>query len=184
MLNRRQLLKTGLAGAALLAFARLAYGPVVPDRLYGVPEQASFKVLDAEGRTALAAIARVMLKGALPHDEAEFETALYQAVRGCDSAIAGLPGSVQTEVKELLTLLNGRLTRRWLVGVGPAWEQASDEEVSHFLNRWRFSSLSLLRSGYQALHQIVFAAWYGNPQAWVGIAYDGPPEFMKGYWNA
>ncbi|MBL8509017.1 hypothetical protein [Chitinimonas sp. JJ19] len=184
MLSRRQLLKTGVAGAALLGLARLAYGPITPDSLYAVPAQARFKVLDAESRTALAAIARVMLKGALPRDEAEYETALYQAVLGCDTAIAGLPMGVQAEVKELLALLNSRVTRRWVVGVGASWETASDEDIAHFLNRWRYSSFLLLRSGYQALHQIVFAAWYGNPQAWVGIGYDGPPKFMEGYWNA
>ncbi|QNM95033.1 hypothetical protein [Chitinimonas koreensis] len=184
MLTRRQLLKTGLAGAALLGVARLAYGPIVPDGQYAVPEVARFKVLDAESRTALAAIGRVMLKGALPQGKAEFDAALQAVVQGCDTAISGLPGTVQDEVKELLSILNGRLSRRWLVGVMSPWDQAGDDEIAHFLSRWRYSSLSLLRSGYQALHQIVFAAWYGNPQSWVGIGYDGPPKFMEGYWNA
>jgi hypothetical protein len=184
MLTRRQLLKTGLAGVAVLGISRLLYGPWRADAPYEVPKPQQFKVLDAQSRTALAAIARVMLKGALPRDEAEFETALHAAVLGCDTAIAGLPGAVQDEVKELLTLLSGRFTRRWVAGVSSAWSEASEAEIAHFLSRWRFSSFLLLRSGYQALHQIVFAAWYGNPQAWVGIGYEGPPEFVKGYWHA
>ncbi|GAB3247551.1 hypothetical protein [Chitinimonas naiadis] len=184
MLSRRQLLKTGVAGAALLAGARLAYGPFTPDPRYGVPAGAAFQVLDERSRTALAAIARVMLKGALPSGKAEFDVALYEAVQGCDRAIAGLPGTVQEEVKDLLALLNGRLSRRWLVGISADWSTATDDDIAHFLNRWRYSSLSLMRSGYQALHQIVFAAWYGNPRSWVGIGYQGPPEFMKGFWHA
>lgn len=184
MLTRRQLLQAGIAGAAVLGLARLAYGPIAAEPLYEVAHAGRFKVLDAESRTALAAIARVMLRGALPRDEVEYATALHAAVLGCDTAIAGLPGTVQDEVKELLTLLAGRFGRRWIAGVSSAWGEASEEEVAHFLSRWRYSSFSLLRSGYQALHQIVFAAWYGNPQSWVGIGYEGPPEFIKGYWNA
>ncbi|HEY9102681.1 hypothetical protein [Chitinimonas sp.] len=183
-MNRRQLLKTGVAGAALLGVARLAYGPLQPDPLYPASSGASFQVLDAQSRTALAAIARVMLKGALPSVPAEYAVALEEVVLGCDKAIASLPGTVQQEVRDLLAILNGRLSRRWLVGVTRDWSSASDEDIAHFLTRWRYSSLSLMRSGYQALHQIIFAAWYGNPRSWVGIGYQGPPPFMKDYWHA
>jgi len=183
MLTRRQLLKTGVAGVALLGAARLVYGPITPDPRFDSGAGA-LRVLDPKSATALAAIARVMLHGALPRDDAARHEALQQAVRGCDIAISGLPGTVQDEVKQLLTLLNSRLSRRWLVGVTSPWEEASDEQIAHFLSRWRYSSLLLMRSGYQALHQIIFAAWYGSPTAWPAIGYDGPPEFMKAYWHA
>ncbi|PHV12915.1 hypothetical protein [Chitinimonas sp. BJB300] len=185
MLTRRQLLQTGFAGAVVLGLARFAYGPITPDAVYAGGQPSRFKVLDAESCTAIAAIARVMLKGALPtNDTAAYAMALQAAVAGCDTVISGLPETVQDEVKDLLALLASRLSRRWIAGVSSAWEAASDDEVAYFLNRWRYSAFSLLRSGYQALHQIVFAAWYGNPQAWVGIGYEGPPEFVKGYWHA
>ncbi|MFC4158221.1 hypothetical protein [Chitinimonas lacunae] len=184
MLTRRQFIQTGIAGAALLGAARLAYGPLRPDPQYEVPAESRFRVLDGASRTAFAAIGRVMLAGALPRDEAEFETALHEVVLGCDTVVAGLPGAVRDELEELLALLNQPLGRRWIAGVTRSWSEASDEDIAHFLSRWRYSSLSLLRSGYQALHQIVFAAWYGNPRAWVGIAYAGPPAYMKEFWNA
>jgi hypothetical protein len=47
--------------------------------------------------------------------------------------------------------------------------------VSAFLARWRESRFDLLRAGYQALTQLVQAAWYGNPRAWGAIGYPGPP---------
>ncbi|MGQ5521830.1 hypothetical protein ACUHMQ_01065 [Chitinimonas sp. PSY-7] len=184
MLTRRQLLQTGFAGAAVLGLARFVYGPFKPDALYAASQLHHFKVLDAESRTAIAAIARVMLQGALPFGEAERETALQAVVAGCDTVISGLPELVQGEVEELLALLANRFARRWVAGVSSAWAVAGDDEIAHFLNRWRYSSLPLLRSGYQALHQIIFAAWYGNPQAWADIGYTGPPEFVKGYWHA
>jgi hypothetical protein len=34
----------------------------------------------------------------------------------------------------------------------------------------------LLRVAYFALHELVFAAWYGDPQSWPRIGYPGPPE--------
>jgi hypothetical protein len=37
------------------------------------------------------------------------------------------------------------------------------------------SGFMLLRSAYDALHQLVFAAWYGNPRSWPAIGYAGPP---------
>jgi hypothetical protein len=182
-LTRRQLIQTGIAGGLVLGFGRLAWGPVGAEPVYTVPDVKAFKVLDAKSRTAFAAIASVMLEGALPREAASREAALLSVVQGCDTVIAALPGMVQDEIQELLQILNNPFSRRWVAGVMSPWAQATPTEVTNFLNRWRYASLILLRSGYQALHQIVFAAWYGNPAAWVGIGYEGPPEFMKGYWN-
>lgn len=184
MLTRRQFIRTGIAGAAVLGLARFAYGPFSADPAFPVSEPEQFKFLDIKSRTALAAIAAVMLEGALPQDKAAHADALQAVVMGADTVIAGLPDTVQAEMRDLLMLLNQPLARRWLVGVTAPWQNASRDDIVHFLNRWRFSSILLLRSGYQALHQILFAAWYGNPRSWVGIGYEGPPEFVKRLWKA
>ncbi|MDK2124177.1 hypothetical protein [Parachitinimonas caeni] len=183
MLTRRQLIKTGVLGGALLGVARFGYGPLEADPVYAVVDPARFKVLDAASRSAMAAIGRVMLAGALPEAPAARDIALQEFVHGADIAISGLPGVVQDEVKQLLMLLTNRFTRRWVVGITKPWGEASDDDIGNFLSRWRYSSLVLLRSGYQALHQVVFAAWYGNPHAWVGIGYDGPPAFVKDFFK-
>ncbi|WP_374355599.1 hypothetical protein [Chitinimonas sp.] len=184
MLSRRQLIKTGLAGALLLGTARLAHGPFRAAGILPFADERHFRILDAPGRTAMAAIARVMLADALPTESALRQAAIEAAVHGCDVAIAGLPLLVQEEVKDLLALLNQPLSRRWLLGVQADWLEADDIAIANFLTRWRYSSFSLMRSGYQALHQIVFAAWYGSTAAWGGIGYEGPPAFMKDFWNA
>lgn len=184
MLTRRQFIRTGMAGAAALALGRLAYGPFSADPTFPVTATEQFKFLDAKSRTALAAIAAVMLEGALPQDEVTHEDALQAVVLGADTVIAGLPDKVQEEMRDLLMLLSQPLARRWVVGVTSPWQTASRDDIVNFLNRWRFSSILLLRSGYQALHQILFAAWYGNPRSWVGIGYEGPPEFVKHLWKA
>ena len=118
MWTRRQFLKAGIAGGALLVAVRAAYGPLSPDPL--APEDAGFTydVLSAKERTVLASVAPVMLAGALPADPAERERAVVEVIRGVDRAVSGLPPSVQGEVAQLFALLGFPLTRRLLAGVG------------------------------------------------------------------
>ena len=149
--TRRALLQTGAGGAVLLALGGCA-APANHDAM-------------------LRAVARVMLEGALPNGD----DALAAAVRGVKVAIAGLPPAVQDEVHQLFGLLEFPLTRRFVAGVGP-WDHASDAEVVAFLQRWRTSNAQLLRSGYQALHQLVLSGWYGGDAAWARIGYPGPPR--------
>jgi hypothetical protein len=65
---------------------------------------------------------------------------------------------------------------RWsLIRSTHTWSDATPDEVDAFLARLRDSRIELLRAAYDALHQLVFAAWYGNSGAWTAIGYDGPP---------
>jgi hypothetical protein len=52
--------------------------------------------------------------------------------------------------------------------------------VAGFLARWRTSRFDLARAGYQALTQLIQAAWYDNPVAWRAIGYPGPPALAAG----
>jgi hypothetical protein len=150
LITRGALLRYGAGGAVLLTLGGCAGGS--PDAM-------------------LRAVARAMLRGALPAGDAP----LSRAVAGVHVAIDGLPPAVQGEIAQLFGLLNFPVTRRVVAGVGP-WERASDGEVSAFLERWRTSGSTLLRSGYQALHQLVMAGWYGQDEAWARIGYPGPPR--------
>ena len=62
-----------------------------------------------------------------------------------------------------------------VAGVRSTWAEATEEEVAAFLRRWRTSRFGLLRAGYQALTQLILAAWYGNPASWERLGYPGPP---------
>ncbi|MBV1775772.1 hypothetical protein KSF73_08585 [Burkholderiaceae bacterium DAT-1] len=179
-MERRQFLKAGLFGGVLLAAGRLAWGPVGGSQPAGSPH----RHFSAASASALHAIAAVMLAPMLPTESAAHARALDQCVAGIDTVIGGLQPSIQKEFAELLQLLENPIARRWLIGVMPDWQSATPEQVGHFLNRWRWSSLKLLRSGYQGLHQMVFAAWYGQAENWQGIRYPGPPAFMKDFWHA
>jgi hypothetical protein len=102
---------------------------------------------------------------------------LCAVLQGVDAAIMALPPALQHELRQLLDLLTNPWGRRWLAGVARPWEQASAAQIEGFLRRWQLSRFSMLRSGYQALHALIMAAWYGNPRSWAAIDYRRPAPF-------
>ena len=134
-----------------------------------------YRFLGPGDRELFAALAVPMLGAALPAEASARATAIEQVVRGVDIAADGLQPGVQSQLQQLFGLLEFPLSRSVLGGVWDGWSDASPEAVSAFLDRWRFSGISLFRSGYQALHQLVMSAWYGQNAAWARIGYPGPP---------
>jgi len=161
-LTRGELIRTGFAGSVLLAAASCAHRATAPR--------------DSQRHQMIAAIAGVMLAGALPPSGQARTDALGEVVRGVDIAIAGLPPVVQGEISQLFGLLSFPLTRVLAAGVMSNWGDAPPREIETFLRQWRYSSITLFRSGYDALHQLVMAGWYGNDLAWPRIGYGGPPK--------
>jgi hypothetical protein len=170
MITRRTFITTGLLGAAALATARWLRGPHAP------PGDPSFRVLDADAQAILRAIVPVLLAGALPVATDAKRAAVAETVRGIDVAVSGLAPSAQDELRQLFALLALPPARIAIARVSEPWDQASEADVRACLDRLRGSSLALLRSAYGALHQLTFAAWYGNPASWSRIGYPGPPE--------
>ncbi len=162
-LTRRELLKTGAAGVALLTLADCA--------------RRSGTIDDAQ-RNVVLKIAGVMLDGAIPASDPQRARALAEAASGFAIAVGGLPPHVQAEVQQLFSLLTFAPTRRLIAGL-PPWNDATPAQIAGFLTRWRFSGFQLLRSGYDALHQLVMAGWYGNDDAWARIGYPGPPKVVR-----
>ena len=130
--------------------------------------------LDGEARAALQAIAAAILDGALPREAARREPALAAAVGGVHAAILGLPPATQKEVRDLFGLLALAPARRLLTGIANGWDNATPAQVGAFLQGWRLHRLGLLRTAYQALHDLVLGAWYAQPSSWEAIGYPGP----------
>jgi hypothetical protein len=174
LLTRRQMIETGAAGAIVLALTSCARSKAPAAPPFDDPSY-RYRVLGGGTRGLIAAVAGAMLAGALPGDAAGHQTALVQTVRGVDVAVSGLPPSVIDELQQLFGFLEFPLTRALAAGVWSSWSDAGARDVTKFLARWRFSGVALFRSGYQALHQLVMAAWYGNAASWARIGYPGPP---------
>ena len=172
--TRRELIVTGSAGIALLALANCAQPKSPPDGRFGDP-QYGYGFLNAADRTIVAAVAAAMLRGALSANLADARAALIDVNRGVDAAVLGLPPNVRDEIRELFGLLAFPPARALAAGVWRSWETADPAVVAAFLERWRFSGIALFRSGYQALHQLIMASWYGQAQSWPRIGYPGPP---------
>ena len=101
-----------------------------------------------------------------------------EVVVGVDKAVAALQPAVQAELQQLFALLNFPVSRRLLAGVSQPWLKAPTDEVAAFLQNWRDSRFTLLRSGFHGLHQLILAAWYGSPNAWAAIGYAQPAHVL------
>ncbi len=176
MLSRRRWFELALGGATALAVVRLAR-KATPAR--AAQPRARESALDPAARGIVAAIAPVMLAGALPELGERESSALRDVVDGTDAAIASLTPSVQREIAQLFKLLGFPPARFLVAGVHGSWEEAGAQEIERFLQSWRTSRIATFRSGYDALHQLILAAWYGNPAAWRRIGYPGPPALGK-----
>lgn len=176
MFSRRQFIKTGIAGALLLAAAAMFQKPL--DRA-GKQALVAGNPLDASLRTVIPAIAPVILQGAFPVAGTQRAAALERIARGVALAVGALGAASQKEVAELFALLAFAPTRIAVAGVTSSWDQAGAADIEGFLRRWQHSRLDLLQSGYQALHDLVLGAWYADPQSWAAIGYPGPPALLK-----
>lgn len=174
MPTRRSFLFAGIAGAAALAAAAWLRGSRDVSRV-ARPLQ-PLAALDADAAAIIAAIVPALLDGALPAETEAADRAVDATVANVAAAIAGLPPAAQKELGQLFALLAFAPTRIALARVDAPWRDATRDQVIAFLERWRTSRFLLLRSAYDALHQLVFAAWYGNPASWPAIGYPGPPK--------
>jgi hypothetical protein len=170
LLTRRRFLQVGLAGAAVLAAAR-ALGQGAP----ATPRQ----FLDAEGASLVQALAGVVLAGSLPTEAAARAMALREVVDAFDRAVSGLAPAIRDEIGQLLGLLRFGPSRVAFTGLWAPLPEAPAADIAAFLSRWRESRFDLLRAGYQALTQLLQAAWYDNPRAWAAIGYPGPPPLVS-----
>lgn len=177
MTTRRSFILAGTAGAAALAAAGWLRG--TGSAAATGSAGGALAALDHDAAQIVAAIVPVVLGGALPRDADTRASAVNVTVANVGRAIAGLPPAAQGELGELFALLALPPARWGLAGVDEPWDRAPPAAVAAFLDRWRTSRFMLLRSAYDALHQLVLAAWYGNPESWPAIGYPGPPEIGR-----
>jgi len=167
MVTRREFLRVGVGGAAVLAIARIGHAQTAGPADGG---------LDAPAREVLAAVVPVILDGALPADSESRAPRVAATIDRIGRSVAGLPPHMQAEVGELFALLAFAPGRRLIAGVRAPWREATPEDIAAFLERWRHSGWTLLRQGYLALHELVLAAFYADPGSWPRIDYPGPPR--------
>jgi len=167
--TRRQFLQVGLASAALLATVRYL------ERSEAAPAP-NHRVLDASAVVIVAAFVPIVLDGSLPEEPEARARAIRETVEGFDRAVSGMSLPTQKEVDQLFGVLRFGPARLAFTGLWQPVEESTPEDVAAFLARWRNSRFDIQRSGYQAISQLIIAAWYANPASWSVIGYPGPPK--------
>ncbi|MBX3632017.1 MAG: hypothetical protein KF695_03800 [Simplicispira sp.] len=165
-MQRRTLLKLGLASGAVLALAGGAAVLLRPGLEQGR--------LAPAARPLFASLGRAILQGTLPTEPGPQARALDGLVERVDALAQNLPLPVQAELSELVGLLCTAPGRRLLAGLAPGWEEARPEEVRAALDGMRFSALALRQQAYQALHEIVGGAYFSEESTWKVLGYPGP----------
>ncbi|GAA6134557.1 hypothetical protein NBRC116188_13460 [Oceaniserpentilla sp. 4NH20-0058] len=171
-MNRRDFLKLGAASSAALTVTSLT--ATLSGCSDSLPANSKWLILRESDRTLLTAIMPVMLKGHFPTTVNEQADAIQQVLLIIDGGLAKFGPHNIKQVQELFTLLNFGLSRGLTTGVWSKWENASEAEIEHFLQRWRDSSVSLFNLGYNGLNKLIAASWYGLPEAWLKTGYPGP----------
>lgn len=167
-MQRRNVLKLGLASAAVLGLAGGAAALLEPGLQRGK--------LSAPARAVFAAVGRAVLDGSLPGVPASAQVALLGMLERVDALTVMLPPHAQAELSQLLALLSTTAGRLGVAGLAPAWPDASVAEIQAALQSMRTSMLTLRQQAYQALHDIVGAAYFSHPSAWAMLGYPGPLE--------
>ena len=161
--SRRSFLKVGLLGTLALATAGGLY------RMTRPAETSAPFILDDAARSVLLAVVPAMLKDAVS-SPADIEAAITRV----GDAIHGLPLATQKEIQDLFALLALGPSRRLLAGIPDDWSRAKPEDVSAFLQDWRFSRIALFQSAYLGLHDLIAGSWYSHESTWASIGYPGP----------
>ncbi|KQZ86525.1 hypothetical protein [Pseudomonas sp. Root562] len=169
-LSRRGLLKFSLGASAFLATAGL--GASLTGCSSGAP-QSGFAALRSGDLLFLRALLPVMLDGAVTAER--MPAAVDGTLKSLDYNLDHLSPQMLKLTRQLFDVLGMAVTRGPLTGIWGSWENASADDIRHFLDRWENSSLNLLRMGHSSLLQLVMMAWYGRQESWAHCGYPGPP---------
>jgi hypothetical protein len=169
-LSRRGLLKFSLGASAFLATAGL--GASLSGCSSSTPAN-GFVILRSGDVLFLRALIPVMLEGAVAVEK--MPASVDQTLRSLDNSLNHLSPEMLKLTQQLFDVLGMAVTRGPLTGIWGSWENASADEIRHFLDRWENSSLGLLRMGHSSLLQLVMMAWYSRAQSWAHCGYPGPP---------
>lgn len=170
-LNRRQLLKLGLFGTAVLATA----GGIASLSGYAVDSSApGFQQLREDDLPMLRRLIPTVLAGALPTTQQA--AGIEDVLLALDNNLNRLSPSLNRQVLQLFDLLTLSVTRGPATGIWGSWENASDEAVQAFLIRWENSSFALLQQGQSALTNLILLSCYSSSASWPQCGYPGPPR--------
>lgn len=122
----------------------------------------------------LSAILPALLYGALPTDSTAAVAALQRTEQAVTDFMAFLPVRQQQQLDQLFNLLANRFGRLGLSGYWLTLDKLTATELLTLLQRWRDSYLLLLQQAFHGLRELLYGAYYGQPEHWQALAYTAP----------
>lgn len=160
-MHRRQFIMAGLALAGSAALGIKFWH-------YSVSPQPNNRHL------VLAAILPALLYGALPTDKQAAIAALQRTEQAISDFMPFLPLRQQQQLDQLFNLLAHRFSRLGLAGYWQTLDTLTVKERLAILDAWRDSYLALLQQAYHGLRELLYGAYYGQPEHWQPLAYNAP----------
>jgi hypothetical protein len=158
MLSRRTFIKVGLLSSTALIGACSNTNHNASNKLSDVVQGRTYQFLNQQDQILLTVIATVMLKDVASLDQDK----IMQLLTTIDKTLEFMPAHLRDEISTLFSLLNNLFSRVALTGVWDSWEQASNEDISQFLDSWKSSRIDQLRAGYKGIHDLVYGAHYAH----------------------
>ena len=160
-MHRRQFILAGLAIAGTAALG-------VPLWHYSVSTQPENRAL------VFSAILPALLYGALPADGAAAAAALQRTEQALHDFIPYLPKRQQQELDQLINALAHRVSRLAITGYWVSVKELTINARLQMLQRWRESYLVVLQQAYHGLRELLYGAFYGQPEHWQNLNYTAP----------
>lgn len=167
-ISRRQLLRYGLGGSAILLLGGvgLALQPGRERRPAG-----GLQALDPRAFSILAAAVDRMIP---PREGFPSPASLGTAER-IDAFLATCHPSVQKEFRQALHAFENGLVGLVFEGRTRAFTSLPPDAQDRSLRAWRESPWTFRRTVYQAIHGLAMAVYYSSPETYAAVGYPGPP---------
>ncbi len=165
-MQRRQFIMLGLGAGVGLSLGLTLY-PVL---------QSSTQQRSDAATLVLDALLPALLQGALPAEAAAQQAALQRSRDAVLQFLPFLPRRQQAELQQLFLLLQQRLGQLALLGHWLSLNEMPLQSRLHLLSSWRDSYLATLQQAYHGLRELLYGAYYGQPQHWPALKYQ-PLEF-------
>jgi hypothetical protein len=160
-MDRRQFI---LSGIALAAAAGLS--------IYGWRQSIT---PDTSNRAlVLSALLPALLYGALPEDATLAAAELARTQTAIDDFLPFLPFRQQQELHQLFNILANRVSQLGFTGHLTHLPGLTISQRLTLLDSWRDSYLAVLQQAYHGLRELLYGAYYGQPEHWQSVNYAAP----------
>lgn len=170
-LSRRALLRSGLAGIALVTLGGVGVA-LQPSKLRPLP-RGGLKMLSPAEYATLAALAERLLPPRGPNRPGPNE---IDVAGLADSLFANAEEDVKKGLKLGLRIVESGFVGALFFERARPFTQLSPEHQDRVLLLMRDSKVGIRRTLFRVFSSLTGSIYYGDPRIWASIGYPGPPD--------